>query len=73
MSNLTETWKRNTSETDCVIKCNHVSTDGQFDSDASVSAGTVHSERLFERGKQKCMFIVPSTDVTGWMMFVLMC
>ena len=56
-----------------VVRQGFYCTDGQFDSDASVSAGTVHSERLFERGKQNCMFIVPSTDVTGWMMFALMC
>ena len=27
-----ETWMRNTSETDYLIKCNHVSADGHFDS-----------------------------------------
>ena len=33
-----ETWLRNTTETDLMITCNHVSADGQFDSDASVPA-----------------------------------
>ena len=32
MSNLMETWMRNTSETDYVIKLYHVSADGHFDS-----------------------------------------
>ena len=32
MSNLMETWMRNTPETDYVINCNHVSADGHFDS-----------------------------------------
>ena len=44
------TWLRNTTETDFMITCNHVSADGQFDSDASVPAGAVHSERLSEGG-----------------------
>ena len=49
VSNLMETWLRNTTETDFMITCNHVSADGQFDSDASVPAGAVNSERLSER------------------------
>ena len=36
VSNLMETWLRNSTETDFMITCNHVSADGQFDSDASV-------------------------------------
>ena len=52
-----ETWLRNTTETDFMITCNHVSADGQFDSDASVPAGPVNSERLDLRGK-KIGFIV---------------
>ena len=47
-----ETWLRNTTETDFMITCNHVSADGQFDSDASVPAGAVNSERLSE-GRKK--------------------
>ena len=35
---------------DFMITCNHVSADGQFDSDASVQAGAVNSERLTEGG-----------------------
>ena len=46
-----ETWLRNTTETDFMITCNHVSADGQFDSDASVQAGAVNSDRLSEGGK----------------------
>ena len=52
VSNLMETWLRNTTETDCMITCNHVSADGQFDSDASVQAGAVNSERLSEGEKK---------------------
>ena len=37
-------------ETDFMITCNHVSADGQFDSDASVPAGAVNSECLSEGG-----------------------
>ena len=43
-----ETWLRNTTESYFMITCNHVSADGQFDSDASVLAGAVNSERLSE-------------------------
>ena len=45
-----ENWLRNSTETDFMITCNHVSADGQFDSDASVTAGAVNSERLSEGG-----------------------
>ena len=45
-----ETWLRNSTETDFMITCNHVCADGQFDSDASVTAGAVNSERLSEGG-----------------------
>ena len=54
VSNVMETWMRNTTETDYMITCNHVSADGQFDSDASVPAGAVHSKRLSEG--EKIMF-----------------
>ena len=63
-----ETWLRNSTETDFMITCNHASADGQFDSDASVTAGAVNSERISE-GKKICF--IPSitlcscTGVTG--------
>ena len=41
---------RNRTETDYMITCSHVSADGQFESDASVPAGAVDSERLSEGG-----------------------
>ena len=41
-----------------MITCNHVSADGQFDSDASVPAGAVNSERLSEGGYVSLYYIV---------------
>ena len=48
-----ETWLRNSTATDFMITCNHVSADGKFDSDASVTAGAVNSERLSKGEKKK--------------------
>ena len=53
-----ETWLRNTTETDFMITCNHVSADGQFDSDAGVQAGAVKSERLSEGESVSLYYIV---------------
>ena len=52
-----ETWLRNITETDFMITCNHMNADGQFDSDASVQAGAVNSERLSEGGSVSLYYI----------------
>ena len=43
---------------DFMITCNHVSADGQFDSDASVQAGAVNSERLTEGEKSVSLYYI---------------
>ena len=42
---------------------NHVSADGQFDSDASVPAGAVNSERLSEGEKNICFIVLQCVHV----------
>ena len=63
-----ETWLRNTTETGFMITCNHVSADGQFDSDASVQAGAVNSERLSEGGGNRfhCITLCSCTCRCHW-------
>ena len=52
-----------------MITCNHVSADGQFDSDASVLAGAVNSKRLSGRKNMfHCITLCSCTGVTGQMM-----
>ena len=65
---------RNRTETDYMITCNHERADGQFDSDVSVPAGAVHSERLSEGKKIYVLLynIAFITDGTGRMMSALM-
>ena len=53
-----ETWLRNSTETDFMITCNHVSADGQFDSDASATAGAVNSERLYGGKKSVSLYYI---------------
>ena len=50
-----------------------MSADGQFDSDASVSAGALNSQRLSEGGMFHCITLCSCTGVTGQMMSALMC
>ena len=60
---------RNTPETDYVIKCYHASADGQFDSDASVPSGAVHTERLFEKSTYVSNFITICVGLGSLVMF----
>ena len=51
-----------------------MSADGQFDSDASVPAGAVNSERLSEWGDMfHCITLCSCTGVTGQMMSDVLC
>ena len=51
-----ETWLRNTTETDLMITCNHVSADGQFDSDAACLTAMLHD--FFSSTCQLCNVMI---------------
>ena len=68
-----ESWLQNSTETDFMITCNHVSADQQFDTNASVTAGAVNSQHLSDGEKicfivLHCITLCSCTGVTGQMM-----